>query len=65
MLSVPPAPGLELSVLAAMRRLTARKLTQRTGLPYFRVSRILRDVARATPEELEALRKAIFEDSDR
>jgi len=54
------APGLELSVLAAMRRVTARKLARRVGLPEWRVSRILRDVAAPTEDELRLLRSAIF-----
>lgn len=62
MLSTPThtPPGLELAVLAAMRRVTARQLARRTGLAEWRVSRILRDVARPTDEELRLLRAAVF-----
>ena len=54
-------PGRELAVLATMRRLTTRTLAERAGLSYWRTARILRERARPTELELDALRRAIFD----
>jgi len=54
-------PGRELAVLATLRQTSARELAHRSGLPEWRVSRILAGTAKPTDAEMARLRAAMFE----
>lgn len=55
-------PGRELAVLATLRQASARDLARRSGVPEWRVGRILSGIARPTLAELGAIRQALFEE---
>jgi hypothetical protein len=62
LLSPPPA-DLELSVLAALRRVSRRELARRSGIGYWRLSRIFNGHLTPQPDELVLLRAAMFDEA--
>jgi hypothetical protein len=50
--------------MAVIRRTTARQLAGRTGISYWRVTRILRQRATPTQRELGILAAALFADHE-